>query len=61
MEKMQYCKTCKQDVRPKLDINLWVCLITLLLFWPATLAYIGYKLYKKVYICPMCGGDLEVL
>ena len=54
-----WCEDCKQNVRPKLNFSWLIVIVSLLLFWPATLVYIGYKLYKHDYICPICERALE--
>jgi hypothetical protein len=53
-EKRMFCKHCKQEVRPKMELNWAVFIATLLLFWPATLLYLSWKYSKKEYVCPMC-------
>lgn len=55
-----WCKECRQDVRPKLNFSWLIFIATLLLFWPATIVYIVYKLYKRDYICPICERPLDV-
>ena len=54
-----WCEECKRNVRPKLNISWWIVIATLLLFWPATVGYILYKLYIHDYICPICERPLE--
>jgi hypothetical protein len=53
------CKNCNTEVKQKLDISWPIIIISVLLFWPATVIYLLWKYNTQAYVCPICNVPFE--